>query len=220
MWGYVTIREVEGRIPTIIFGLEGEIFAGTGINRERLWLHYNWLPILGTPTTGKSCLPPYVWLTEALETCRTIADVKTLLGEVDRDGGMLLFAVDGQMDTYAVFECACDHHVQRETTGAWIVGTNHYITLANPPGQVSSTSRPRLQRMETLLSDLHASEGTKDLPNDLVRILADPKVEVRDEDYGTVYANVACPVLGTVFYTFGGYPAASNGVWKHLEWPW
>ena len=39
MRGYMTIREVDNRIPTISFGLEGDVFAPTGINREKLWLH-------------------------------------------------------------------------------------------------------------------------------------------------------------------------------------
>jgi hypothetical protein len=220
MWGYVTIREVEGRIPTVIFGLEGEIFAGTGVSRERLWLHYNWLPSLGGSTSGKPHLPAYVWLTEALETCRDIAEVEALLGTVDREGGMLLFAVDGRVDEWAVFECAPDHHVRREPMGEWIAGTNHYVALANPSGQVSATSRPRLQRMKSLLAGLYAAGGKPDLPGDLVCLLADPGVEARDEDYGTVYANVACPGLGAIWYTFGGYPAASAGAWDRLEWPW
>jgi hypothetical protein len=58
------------------------------------------------------------------------------------------------------------------------------------------------------------------MPWDLVRILPDHGVEGRDEDYGTVYANVACPGADCLWYTFGGYPAASAGVWRRLAWPW
>ena len=46
MWGYVSIREVAGRIPTITLSCEGDIFAPSGINQERLWLHYNALPVV------------------------------------------------------------------------------------------------------------------------------------------------------------------------------
>jgi hypothetical protein len=51
-------------------------------------------------------------------------------------------------------------------------------------------------------------------------ILADPGVEVRGEDYGTVYASVTCPSQRMVWYTFGGYPAASSGAWYEIVWPW
>ena len=86
MWGYLTVREVEGRLPTAIFGMDAEVFAGTGINGGRLWLHYNWLPVEDEPTPETPTWPSFVWLREAL------------LGDVDRDGGMLLFAVDGKAD--------------------------------------------------------------------------------------------------------------------------
>jgi len=62
--------------------------------------------------------------------------------------------------------------------------------------------------------------GGGDLPWALVRVLADPEVEGRGEDSGTVYANVVCPSAGEVWYTLGGYPAASQGNWQRLEWPW
>jgi hypothetical protein len=35
LWGYVTIREVEGRIPTISFSMEGDVFTPTGINKAQ-----------------------------------------------------------------------------------------------------------------------------------------------------------------------------------------
>jgi len=162
LWGYVTIREVQSRVPTIVFGLEGELFAGTGINRERLWLHYNWLPVEDTPTPGKLHCPPFVWLTEALETCCDLQDVEALLRDVDRDGGMLLFAVDGRRDAGALFECTCVSHTRREFIGPWIAGTNHPITqrvadmpnAAHPP----SPSQRRLAHLETLAQGLFARD--------------------------------------------------------------
>jgi hypothetical protein len=39
LWGYVTIREVDGRIPTLSFSMECDVFTPTGINGDRLWLH-------------------------------------------------------------------------------------------------------------------------------------------------------------------------------------
>ncbi len=58
LWGYVAVKELTGRIPTIAFTMEGDVFTPTGINRERLWLHYNFLEVLGrtlarqTPPVG------------------------------------------------------------------------------------------------------------------------------------------------------------------------
>ena len=67
LWGYVTIREIDRRIPTISFSMEGDVFTPTGINQERLWLHYNYLPVWDKPAPGKPHLPGYVFLTEALK---------------------------------------------------------------------------------------------------------------------------------------------------------
>jgi hypothetical protein len=221
MWGYMTVREVDGRLSTGIFGLEGEMFAGTGINGERLWLHYNWLPACDTPSSQKPHWACFVWLREALETCCTIREVEALLRHAHRDGGMMLFAVDGKTDEYAVFECTCAEHIKRERRGNWIVGTNHSCgTDDENPADCLTGSQLRFRRMEELAYELCGRSQVKDAPRDLRRILADPGVEVRDESHGTVYANVACPSLREIWYTFGGYPAASAGAWQQLAWPW
>ena len=49
LWGYATIREVDGRIPTINFNMEGAVFTPTGVNKEKLWSHYNFLPVWDEP---------------------------------------------------------------------------------------------------------------------------------------------------------------------------
>lgn len=222
MWGYVTVREVDRRLPTAIFGLEGELFAGTGINGERLWLHYNWLPVQDAPAPYKPHWACFVWVREALETCGAIHEVEALLRRADRDGGMMLFAVDGKTDEYAVFECTCTEHVRREGGGNWLVGTNHSCSADNGgnPAEHPTSSQLRFRRMEELARELCGCGDVADAPWDLIRILADPGVEVRDEAYGTVYANVACPSLREIWYTFGGYPAASAGAWQQFAWPW
>jgi Acyl-coenzyme A:6-aminopenicillanic acid acyl-transferase len=227
LWGYVTIREVEGRIPTINFGMEGDIFTPTGINKEKLWLHYNFLSAWDQPALNKPHVPAYVFLTEALELCRDISDVEKLLNETDRDGGMLLFAVDGKKNEFALFECLCTKYYKREPAHSWIVGTNHFcacedLTLRDadkePLGTIS-----RFTRMENLIQELSTSQISSNLPAGLIRILADDQIE-RQERQGkqlvTVYSNVACPSTGEIWYTFGGYPAASKGNWQRLEWPW
>ena len=223
LWGYVTIREVDGRIPTLNFNMEGDVFTSTGINKDKLWLHYNFLPVWDEPASGKPHVPGYVFLTEALEVCRTLGDVEAFLNENNRDGGMLLFAVDGKTNEFAVFECLCSKHFRRDSAEEWIVGTNHYCTCEDPTlgddeGSVSTLNR--FSRMKSLVQDLYTSQAPLSLPTDLIRILADGQIERRDKELMTAYANVACPNSGEIWYTFGGYPAASAGHWQRLEWPW
>ena len=224
LWGYVIIQEVEGRIPTINFSMEGEIFSPTGINKEKLWLHYNFLPVWDQPAPNKPHVPPYVFLTEALELCRTISDVEALLDETNRDGGMLLFAVDGKNNEFALFDCLCSKHYRRKPSNGWMVGTNHYcacedLTLGEEDkGPLGTLSR--FSRMENLLHTLSMLQHSPRLPADLIQILADDEIERRDKQVMTVYSNVACPNTGEIWYTFGGYPAASKGNWQRLEWPW
>jgi hypothetical protein len=74
--------------------------------------------------------------------------------------------------------------------------------------------------MEDLLLTLKSSNQPVRLPDDLIHILADAGIERRDPDIDTAYATVACPASGAIWYTFGGYPAASQGNWQPLAWPW
>jgi hypothetical protein len=223
MWGYVTIREVTDRIPTISFSMEGDVFTPTGINKEKLWLHYNFLSVWDSPTPGKPHIPCYVFLTEALERCRTLSDVEAMLNEFDRDGGMLLFVVDGKTDEFALFDCMCSKHFRRDPTDGWIVGTNHYcaiedLTLGDDEGSIRTLTR--FGRAESLIREIYASSTPPSLPADLIRILADDVIERRDDKVATAYSNVACPNTGEIWYTFGGYPSASKGNWQRLDWPW
>jgi hypothetical protein len=224
LWGYVTIREVEGRIPTINFSMEGDVFTPTGINKEKLWLHYNYLTAWDEPAKKKPHFPAYVFLTEALELCTCIEDVEMLLNEIDRDGGMLLFAVDGKTNEFALFECLCSKFYRREPSNDWIVGTNHCCVCEDktlsaadykPLGTIS-----RYKRMEYLVQSLSTAHNSLNLPEDLIHILADDQIERRVRQIVTVYSNVACPSTEDIWYTFGGYPAASKGNWQRLEWPW
>jgi hypothetical protein len=222
MWGYVTIREVSGRIPAISFGMEGDVFTPTGINRERLWLHYNYLPAWDAPPASRPHLPGYAFLVDALETCRTLLDLEALLERVPRDGGMLLFAVDGKTDDFALYECSCAGYHKREAIQGWLVGTNHSCSYPNAPAPASSRpldTASRYDRMETLVQRF-VCRGGASLARELIRILADNGIEARDGDIVTAYSNVACPATQEIWYTFGGYPAASRGDWQKLDWPW
>ncbi len=223
LWGYVTIREVDGRIPTISFCMEGDVFSPTGVNQEQLWLHYNFLTVPDKPRLDKLHLPGYAFLVEALETCRTIADVERLLSEIDRDGGMLLFVLDGKSEQFTLFECTCTNHYRRDPQEDWIVGTNHYCQIPDPDLAINDptvSTLTRFQRMEELFRSLKSSQTALRMPEDLIAILADDAIERRGQDFSTVYANVACPGTKTIWYTFGGFPAASQGNWQRLAWPW
>jgi hypothetical protein len=204
--------------------MEGEIFAPTGINKEKLWLHYNFLPVWDQPAPNKPHVPPYVFLTEALEVCCTISDVQSLLNETDRDGGMMLFAVDGKNNEFALFDCMCSKYYRRQPSNSWIVGTNHYCACEDPTLKDADKeplgTLSRFQQMESLIQKLSSRVTHPNLPADLIQILADDAIERRGNEVITVYSNVACPRTGELWYTFGGYPAASKGNWEQLPWLW
>jgi hypothetical protein len=223
MWGYVVIREVSGRIPTISFGMEGDVFTPTGINQDKLWLHYNYLPTWDTPAAGKLHLPCYALLVEALETCRTLPDLEALLQRIQRDDGMLLFAVDGKTNAFVLYECTCTEVYKRESSNGWIVGTNHYCVhpkapLPNQTGPLSTANR--YKQIETLAGNLYARHTPASPVRELMQILADDAIEARRGEIVTACSNVACPSTQEIWYTFGGYPAASHGNWQRLAWPW
>ncbi len=222
IWGYMTIREINDRLKTVCFGLEGDVFTTVGINQARLWLTINNLPVSDSPSEQKLHLPSYVFLVEALETCQTVEDIERLLTQIDRDDGMLLFVIDGKADIGAVFECSCQHAVRCDLTTDWLVRTNHYC-VSDGPGAAKQhlpNSLTRFKRMEQLIRQLYNPLTTVDLPKALIRILADDEVERRDEVFATVYSTVVCPSTAAMWYTFGGYPAASNGNWSRVKWPW
>jgi hypothetical protein len=218
LWGYITIHEVSGRIPTISFGMQGDVFTPTGINQERLWLHYNFLLAYDSPKPGRPHLPAYVLLTDMLETCATLGEVEERLTHYDRDGGMMLFAVDGKTDEYAIYECSCSQVFKRTPSQGWLTGTNHFYNQPVPEGYQPSELRGR--HLQALVSKLYAEQGLITFPEDLVDILADEQIEARQDHWCTVYANVACPATRQAWYTFGGSPAASQGDWQLVEWPW
>ena len=217
LWGYAIERHIPGRLATLAFGMRGEIFAATGLNEAGLWLHYNWLPAYSRPS-GKGWTP-YVLLTEMLETCQSIDEVEMILKKTQRSGGMLIFAGQSNPDKprAALLECAPQSVHRTNLTGHFLAGTNHYQRLVTPePGEVyAPQSVQRLTRMEECLSAL----GDQIDPASLIGILADPGVEQRQADYGTVYSNLVCLNQRQLCFTLGGFPAASQGNWQNLPWP-
>lgn len=218
LWGYATIREVTGRIPTLGFGLEGDVFTATGVNRDRLWLHNQALETSDAPRPDRPHLTGWALITDMLETCSTIDDVEARLGEVDRDEAMILFAVDGKRDEFAVLECSCTGHARRDASGPWLAAANH--AHGSPPSEGEENSRSREARLEAMATDLYGRGRPASLPGDLIAMLADDGVERRGERLATVYSAVACPGTGELWFTLGGYPSASRGAWERIPWPW
>jgi len=213
LWGHAVVRAIDGCIPTLVFGQEGEMFAPSGVNAERLWLHDDWLPDADDP--ADEALPPcWIWAREALETCASVADVERLLAALPRHGGMNLFVVDGKTEEGALFECSGRRSARRGPVDGRLIATNHACELPDAPSG-NADSVGRFRRFEQLLAGHQSSRP----PDDLVRVLADD-VEVLDADVGTVYATVACPSTGELWYTAGGFPAASAGTWQRIAWPW
>lgn len=217
-WGYVNILNVTNKIPVMLFGMEGDNFSGTGINREKVWLHYNWLPIWDKPSFYENPISPFVFLRIALESCRTLKEIDALLKSTTLDDGMNLFAVDGKTNEFAVYECNSRSYLKREVSGNFIAGANHHCCTAIP-GNIrfnSKNSMSRQETMEFLLSECKFNN----LPDDFVRILSHPNVEQNNEFSGTVYSNVCCPGKGEIWYACGEFPSASRGTWGKVEWEW
>jgi hypothetical protein len=214
LWGYAIRRHITGRLGTINFGMRGELFAATGLNQAGLWLHYNWLPSFESVTI--SGWMPYVLLTELLETCKNVDEVESRLRETTRTGGMLIFALEGNNGDGAIIECSPTQVFRRDLDRAFLAGTNHYQHLPTP--QPSKDYAPKsVARLEALQAHLNALPQSLQ-PNDLMAVLAEPTIEQRGPNYGTVYANLYHPASRQIWFTFGGFPAASRGNWQQIPW--
>lgn len=218
LWGYAIERQITGRLATLTFGMRGEIFAATGLNEAGLWLHYNWLPAFDKPLD--QAWTPYVLLTEMLETCQSIDEVETFLKETRRSGGMLIFAAQHKQRgcCAALLECAPQTVFRKDLQKSYLAGTNHYQSLSTPqpPESYAPNSVKRLAAMRKRLT----SVSNQPTSEDLLAILADPEVEQHQADYGTVYSNLVCLSTRELWFTFGGFPAASQGHWQKVPWPW
>jgi hypothetical protein len=225
LWGHAVIREIDGRLPTMIFGLEGDCFGASGVNARRLWVHPDGLPDADGPGDDAQ-LPTWIWCREALETCAGIADVERLLSELPRNGGMNLVVVDGKTEEAALFECSGRRHLRREAFDGWLLAPNPYRAMSDPAEEDEEAAEEygRFRRLRRWLRDRPPAAP----PDDLISLLADPEVEAGREidaadsatEFGTVYANVACPSTGEVWSAAGGFPAASAGRWQRIPWPW
>ncbi|MGH2748423.1 MAG: C45 family autoproteolytic acyltransferase/hydrolase [Actinomycetota bacterium] len=217
LWGDVVIRDVVDRIPTLAIGLKGDVFIATGINRERLWIHHNYLEAHEGSTADMTALPSWALVRQALETCTSVDQVEELLDRWVRLDGMNLFVVDGKTQEAVVFECSRASHVRRTLSDGNLIATNHYVAR----GDIDQTqlylgsSRPRYERILELLQD-----PVRSTPDDLIAVLADPEVEQNRQGRATVYSAVACPATGRLWWACGAIPSASRGSWNVIEWPW
>ncbi len=214
IWGYITVIAVRGKIPIMLFGLEAGIFSGTGYNKEKLWVHYNWLP----DTPNPEGLPPFVFHRQVLENCSSVGEVEALLKENPRDGGMSLFVLDGKKEEYAVFECSGKKHRKKEPEEGIIAAANHFHfpDIAPRNYEVSADSRGREEKtIELLLKEKDTAK-----PSSYINILGNSGVEARGQDSGTVYSCVVCPKNDLVYYSADPFPAASRGVWEKIAWEW
>lgn len=218
MWTQINIINKDGCIPVMIFGLKGELFSGTGYNAEKLWVHYNYLPVWDMPDLSEKAIPPFVFLRMALETCRDIHDIELLLKKTIRDGGMNFFVVDGKENTYCVFECTCKGFVKRTNSEVCISGANHYVETIIPQNFTSdfSDSRIRQAATESILGSMKHLKA----PIDFIKVLSNPKIERNNGLAGTVYSNVACPALDKVWFAGNGFPSASMSTWEEVIWKW
>ena len=183
----------------------------------------NGLPADDSPTGDKPCWPSWVMLTEALVRCAGIDDLEQFLGEVDRDEGAMISAVDGKTGECTIFECSRTQHARREYAGEWMTCTNHYCVGDGPPQNPDHEHTPnsshRYRRIDELMAPCYV-HGQPGVTDHQIRVLADDGVERRDVTFATVHTCVACPTTGEIWYTFGGFPSASPGHWKRLDWPW
>ncbi len=228
-WTGMVARAVDGRIPHLTFGLQGDVCTVVGVNRERIWLHMNGYPAQDEPPAGGKPVLPYVFvIREALEVCTSLEDVAALLERWDRDSGMAIYAVDGKTEEAALFECGhatmvrrAPHHERAVISHSRDAGDR--LRDGVPLAVIGSNATGRIDRM---VDSLERSESDP-LPDCLIRILADPQVEERgaeglfkDPQSFTVYANVAAPGAGRVWFGHGAVPAASAGQWDAVAWPW
>ncbi|MEC9373603.1 MAG: C45 family peptidase [Planctomycetota bacterium] len=224
----VVVHEVPGRIPCMGMGINGDIDVDTGANAERLWMHVHTMHATDAPGGRRACFSWLFWVREALETCASLADVERLLDATDRDRGVILFVVDGKTNDAAVYECACTSWARIDPAAdGTLTATNHCQRLH--PTDVERLARARatsttgrLHRVRELMGRGALERGA---PEGMIRVLADPRVEMgREAPLTTIYAAACCPASGELWFAGGpgevDVPAASRATWRRVKWPW
>lgn len=219
------------RIASVALGITGDLDCDTGCNAAGLWLHMHTLLAHDEPRAGVSCISWLFWMREALETCATIDEVEAFIARTDRDRGVILFAADAKSAEVTIFECSRSSARRIDPgspdaaygDGRWMVATNHCQSrhpspdewARRPAGLGRGSTVWRCQRLREVMRDAPPEH----LPEDLMEVLADADVEMRDaEKLRTIYSCVAELREGRVetWFASGAVPAASAGTWRPL----
>jgi hypothetical protein len=218
-WTSAVIREIPGRIPTLVFGLQGDVCTVVGTNRDRLWLQMNGFPAPDSPARDRPSIPSPFLIREALETCQSLGEVECLLHAWDRSDGMGLYAVEGRTGEFALFECTASEVVRRDPRNDRILAScTRDLTIREFPGRSAILGTNLARRLDRLMALWERAPGR--MPDDMISILADAGIEDRREQNGTLYSNVACPTRALLWFAAGSFPAASTATWRQIEWPW
>lgn len=216
---------VPHRIPILAVGIRGDIDVDTGINAEGLWLHLHTLPALDDPPLDRTCISWLFWAREALETCATLDELERFIETTARDRGVLVFAGEGPRNDAAVFECGKATHIRRGVDPAQpLFATNHTLSKEIDAERESrSRAGSTVGRWCALRAHL-ANAPPREGPQDLIRLLAAPDVEMRTPRWlRTIYSAVVRPSDGSLWFAAGdtsGRPAASSGRWTRVKTPW
>jgi hypothetical protein len=147
---------------------------------------------------------------------------------------VLLFAADGRSGESAVFECSRAGHRRIEP---WQVGPHRALLATNHPHHKHPAPQEALERgcradasgngtisRWCRLHALLAGAPADHLPDDLVEILSDDRVEMRagrgSSHLRTIYSAIADPRGRAVWFASGSCPAASEGSWRRVALPW
>jgi len=216
-WGCTVVIEKPGRLPFMHFPLRGDLYAFQGVNRALLWVHTNWLPDLSTSVEGPCCWPYLFFVREVLEVCSNLDDVEKLLGCCARDSGLALTVIDGKSDEGAIFECTRSSHKRLPMENDVLLVTNHFRDgkSASESDSHHENSTRRLARLRSLVSKSCPASVA-----DFTGILGDPNVEQAGAFSGTIQSVVACPGKQKIWLSQGCFPAASQGEFKEVAWPW
>lgn len=215
-WSCTMVMERKGRIPILNLALCGDLHSYQGVNKSQLWIHSNWLPADDQPAANKRTIPWLFFLREALETCETIAEVESLLSSCNRDTGVALTVIDGKTNNAVIFECSHSNYNVLYPNNNMLLITNRVSeTMKDTSDQINSTSWKRYKRMQ----ELTASKYPVNI-DDFINILSDAEVEQRGIYEGTFQSVIAAPALKEIWLACDAYPAASQGTYQKVPWPW
>jgi len=217
------VHRLPNRIPVMAVGIAGDIDVDTGLNAEGLWLHLHTLMATDDPPRDRTTISWLFWAREALETCATLDDLERFIEATSRDRGVIAVAAHGPSGQGAVFECTRADHVRHDLDATWIAATNHPLAKRLSPERVARSREGSTVARHGAMCALLEDGPPEHLPDDLIDVLADPRVEMRTPTYlRTIYSAIARPGEGEIWFAAGrpdGTPAASTGDWSRVAAP-